>query len=74
MNLKRELEIYNQNFRSVYKNQTLRLVCNNYTAHLSTMISNHGVNSTIIFHKEVLRFIQQSCMDQETTFNQNAIF
>lgn len=74
MKLKRELEIYKQNFRSIYKDQTLRLICNNYLTHISTMISNHGVNQTIIFHKEILRFIQQSCMDQGTTFNQNVFW
>lgn len=37
------------------------------------MIRNHGVSSTIIFHKEILRFIQQSCMNQGTTLNQNVL-
>jgi hypothetical protein len=71
MKLKRELEIYKQNFRSIYKDQILRTVCNNYLNHIESMISNHGVKQTIIFHKEILRFIQQSCMNQSTTFNQN---
>lgn len=70
MNRKREFEFYKQNFRSIYKDQTLRIICDNYLTHIETMISNHGVNQAIIFHKEILRFIQQSCMDQGTTFNQ----
>lgn len=37
------------------------------------MIENHGVEQTIIFHKEILRFIQQSCMNQGTTLNQNVL-
>jgi hypothetical protein len=37
------------------------------------MIDNHGVDQTIIFHKEILRFIQQSCMDQRTTLNQEVL-
>merc|ERR1712050_599073 len=36
----------------------------------SSMISSHGVHQTIIFYKEILRFIQQSCMDQKTTLEQ----
>jgi hypothetical protein len=74
MNMKkenREMIFYKQNFRSIYKDQTLHLVCDNYLNHMNAMISNHGVEQTIIFHKEVLRFMQQSCMDQKTTFNQN---
>jgi len=71
MNRKRELEIYKQNFRNIYKDQTLCQICDNYLNHIETMISNHGVKQTIIYHKEVLRFIQQSCMDQRTTFDQN---
>jgi hypothetical protein len=71
MKMKRELLFYKQNFRSIYKDQALLTICDNYLKNITAMISNHGVNQTIIFHKELLRFMQQSCMDQETTFSQN---
>lgn len=74
MNKKRELEIYRQNFRFIYKDQTLHKICDNYIMHIETMISNHGMQNTITFHKEVLRFMQQSCMDQDTTFNHNEMW
>jgi len=71
MNRKREFKFYRQNFRSIYKDQTLRKICDNYLTHIESMINNHGVDQTIIFHKEILRFMQQSCMDQSATFDQN---
>jgi hypothetical protein len=71
MKLKMEFKIYKQNFRLVYKDQTLHQICNNYLINIETMINHHGVNQTVIYHKELLRFMQQSCMDQDTTFNQN---
>lgn len=70
MKIKREIDIYKQNFRIIYTDQTLLTICNNYLTNITAMISNHGVNQTIIYHKEILRFIQQSCMNQSTTFNQ----
>jgi len=73
MIVKRKLKIYKQNFRCVYKDRSLQKICDNYIDHIETMIDNHGVNNTIIFHKEVLRFIQQSCMNQSTTLNQNVL-
>jgi hypothetical protein len=70
MKNKKGIEIYKQNFCSIYKDQNLQKICNNYLNHIESMISNHGVEQTIIFHKEVLRFMQQSCMNQKTTFGQ----
>jgi len=73
MIIKKKVIIYKQNFRCVYKDHSLRIVCDNYMRHLLTMIDNHGVPTAIVFYKEILRFMQQSCMDQSTTLNQNIL-
>jgi hypothetical protein len=70
-NLKQKSKIYKQNFNCVYKDHHLRHICNNYLGNINTMLKEHGIASTIIFHKEVLRFIQQSCLSQDTTLIQN---
>jgi hypothetical protein len=69
--IKREIKFYKQNFHSIYKDHSLRIICKNYLIHIESMIRNHGVDKTILFHKEVLRFIQQSCMNQSATLSQD---
>lgn len=69
MNNKRELKIYKENFRSIYKDSNLLRVCDNYLNRLNSMIQHHGMKQTIVYHKEILRYMQSSCMHQNTTFN-----
>lgn len=73
MKIKQKAIIYKQNFRCVYKDHSLHLICNNYLDRIETMLDRHGPISTVIFHKEIFRFMQQSCMDQKTTLNQKIL-
>lgn len=65
----KEIKIYRQNFRSIYKDQSLRLICDNYLRNIESMTHHHGVAHTITYHKELLRFISQRAMNQEATFD-----